>query len=235
MKPFWKHIFNAYLKSIFVPNYNRNGNGFLYGRFCRSLEKNLTNIVACLVIVLLSSSCAYKVGQKFRSLPGGYQKLSIPVIKNKSFEPGAEGIFIQALKEEFLRSTVLKVVPDSEAQVRLEGEIESIRNDPSGSEKKAEENITGTNNSNYLPRGTVLTTSYNLTMVISLKLVKVSTQEVLWQSRFVSTRPYIASQVTTAGINSVNPIYNQSAKRLIIEGISSELSNQIHNNLTENF
>ncbi|MCB0370782.1 MAG: hypothetical protein KDD45_15495 [Bdellovibrionales bacterium] len=208
MKPFWKQNFKT----------NANSMGFILG----------------LIVVLFLNSCAYKIGQRFRSLPGGYQKLSIPIIKNKSFEPGAESIFVQALKEEFLRSTVLKVVPDAEAQVRLEGEIESIKNEASGSEKPAEENITSTS-TNYLPRGTVLTTSYNLTMIINLKLVKIATHEVLWQSRFVSTRAYTASQVTVAGINSVNPIYNQSAKRFVIEGLSSELSNQIHNNLTENF
>lgn len=185
-------------------------------------------------VIFLLTSCAYKVGQKFRSLPGGYQKLTIPIIKNKSFEPGAEAIFVQALKEEFLRSTVLKVVTANEAQVRLEGEIDSIKNDPSGSELKAEDNPTNTG-SNFLPMGTVLTTSYNLTMTVNLRLVKISTKEVLWQSQFVSTRPYNASRVTVAGVNSVNPIYNQSAKKIIIETISADLSNQIHNNLTENF
>jgi hypothetical protein len=44
-----------------------------------------------------------------------------------------------------------------------------------------------------------------------------------------------ASQVTIAGANSINPIYNQNAKRIVLENVASELSNQIHNNLTENF
>lgn len=188
----------------------------------------------CLCLLLFLTGCGYKVGQKFRSLPGGYQKISIPVIKNKSFEPGAEAIFIQALKEEFLRSTVLKVVSDSEAQVRLEGEIESIRNIPSESGKKAEEN-TNANSTNYLPRGTVLATSYDLTMVINLRLKKISNQKILWESQYTSTRTYKASQVTIAGVNSVNPIYNQSAKKMILEVLSYDLSNQIYNNLTENF
>lgn len=198
--------------------------------------KPFFSLVLSFFLLLMPSSCAYKVGQKFRSLPGGYQKLSIPVIKNKSFEPGAEAFFIRALREEFLRSTVLKVVPDSEAIVRLEGEIESISNEPSGSETKADENTTTTpQGTNYLPRGTVLASSYVLIMIVNLRLVKTSTQEVLWQSTFRAARPYTASQVTLAGINSVNPIYNQSAKSMIIEGISNDLSNQIHNNLTENF
>lgn len=199
-----------------------------------SINRYYRYIGLSLCSIFFLVTCAYKVGQKFRSLPGGYQKISIPIIKNKSFEPGAEAIFIQALKEEFLRSTVLKVVPDAEAQVRLEGEIESIKNEPSDSGKEADANPTATS-TNYLPKGTVLTTSYNLSMVINLRLVKVATQEVLWQSQFVSSRPYISSQVTVAGINSVNPIYNRSAKKLMIENISLELSNQIHNNLTENF
>jgi hypothetical protein len=86
-------------------------------------------IKAALLFSLLLSSCAYNIGQKFRSLPGGYQKLSIPVFKNKSMEPGAEAIVTSALKEEFFRSTVLKVVSDNEAEVRLEGQVDTLKFD----------------------------------------------------------------------------------------------------------
>ena len=183
-------------------------------------------IYLVLVFTLLLSSCAYKVGQKFRSLPGGYQRLSIPVFKNKSMEPGAEAIVTSALKEEFFRSTVLKVVDDNNAEVRLEG-IETLKFDSMA--------IKESDNNNHLPIGTVLATTYNMTVVINVKLVKTGTSEVLWQSQFTGSRPMNASQVNIAGVNSVNPIYNQNAKRLILELVANELSNQIHNNLTENF
>lgn len=179
--------------------------------------------------MLLLSSCAYKVGQKFRSLPGGYQKLSIPLMKNKSMEPGAEAVMTQALKEEFFRSTVLKVVNDSEAEVRLEGQIDNLRFDTKL------DGIMESSTNNFLPSGTVLATSYNMNLNMTIKLVKISTMEVLWQSNFGSARPMSASRVTIAGLNSVNPIYNQNAKRLALESIAYELSNQIHSNLTENF
>lgn len=178
-------------------------------------------------MALIVASCAYKVGQKFRSLPGGYQRLSIPVIKNKSMEPGAESIVTQALKEEFFRSTILKVVNDSDAEVRLEGQIDSLN--------YASIAIKESDPKNLLPTGTVLATTYNMTVVLTVKLVKTGTAEVLWQSQFTSSRPMNASQVTIAGVNSVNPIYNQNAKRLVLENVAYELSNQIHNNLTENF
>lgn len=180
-----------------------------------------------LIGTLLLTSCAYRIGQKLRSLPGGYQKLSIPVIKNKSMEPGAESIFTQSLKEEFFRSTVLKVVNENQSEVRLEGQIESLRFDPAG--------FIEPDPNNHLPMGTILNSSYNMTVVISMKLVKSSTLEVLWQSQFSGSRTMNASKVTIAGVNSVNPIYNQNAKRLVMETIAYEISNQIHNNLTENF
>lgn len=183
--------------------------------------------VLVLLFALLMSSCAYKVGQKFRSLPGGYQRLSIPVFKNKSMEPGAEAIVTAALKEEFFRSTVLKVVDDNNAEVRLEGLIETLKFDSMA--------IKESDNNNHLPIGTVLATTYNMVVVINVKLVKTGTSEVLWQSQFTGSRPMNASQVNIAGVNSVNPIYNQNAKRLILELVANELSNQIHNNLTENF
>ncbi|MBL7542510.1 MAG: LptE family protein [Bdellovibrionaceae bacterium] len=179
-------------------------------------------------VMILYSGCAYKVGQKFRSLPGGYQRLSIPVFKNKSMEPGAEAILTQALKEEFFRSTVLKVVSDNEAEVRLEGQIEALRYDPTST-------VIESDQKNQLPTGTVLTSSYIMNVILNVKLVKTATAEVLWQSQFSSSRQMSASQVTYAGINSVNPIYNQNAKRIVLESVAYELSNQIHNNLTENF
>ncbi len=181
-----------------------------------------------LMVAGMQTSCAYKVGQKFRSLPGGYQKLSIPVIKNKSMEPGAEAIMTQALKEEFFRSTVLKVVSDNDAEVRLECQIDTLKYDWVGAPKESAPN-------NFLPTGTVLGTTYNMTVILTVKLVKTTTSEVLWQSQFTGSRPMNASQVTIAGVNSVNPIYNQSAKRSLLENVAYELSNQIHNNLTESF
>lgn len=176
---------------------------------------------------LLLPSCAYKIGQKFRSLPGGYQKLSIPVFKNKSMEPGAEAILTAALKEEFFRSTVLKVVSDNEAEVRLEGQIDTLKFDSMA--------IKESDSNNHLPTGTVLATSYNMTVILTVKLVRTGTSEVLWQSKFTGSRPMNASQVTIAGVNSINPIYNQNAKRMVLENVANELGNQIHNNLTENF
>lgn len=192
-------------------------------------------LLGLLIVVLaafMTQSCAYKVGQKLRSLPGGYQRLSIPVIKNKSMEPGAESIVTQALKEEFFRSTVLKVVNDNEAEVRLEGQIDTLKyeSNPSGIRESDPENA-----GNYLPTGTVLATTYNMTIILTLKLVKTSTLETLWQSQFSGSRAMNASLVTIAGVNSVNPIYNQNAKRLVLESVVADLSNQIHNNLTENF
>jgi hypothetical protein len=181
-----------------------------------------------LLMAFSLSSCAYKIGQKFRSLPGGYQRLSIPVIKNKSMEPGAEAVMTQALKEEFFRSTVLKVVSDNEAEVRLEGQIDSLTFSPIAVKESDPR-------TNMLPTNTVLATTYNMVMVLTVKLVKTGTAEVLWTSVFTGSRPMNASQVSIAGVNSVNPIYNQNAKRIVLENVALELGNQIHNNLTENF
>lgn len=190
--------------------------------FCKSITQ-----ILLLFFSIISVSCAYNVGQKFRSLPGGYQKLALPVLKNKSFEPGVEAIMTQALKEEFHRSTVLQVVNQVDSQVVLEGEIEAIN-----TEWKSN---TAADSSNYLPKGTVLGTTYNLTMLVSLRLMKTNSSKILWQSQFSISRPVKTAQVTIAGVNSVNSIYNQSAKQQILELMATELSNQIHSNLTEQF
>lgn len=184
----------------------------------------------CFAVFFVLTSCQYNIGQKFRSLPGGYKTISIPVFKNKSMEPGAEAIMTQALREEFFRSTVLKVVDDSKAEVRLVGEIENLRYDinPASILEADPKN-------NYLPQGSVLATKYDMTVLLNIKLIKINSGEILWQSQFSGTRSMDASQITVAGVNSANPIYNQGARRIVLENVSYELSNQIHNNMTENF
>ena len=107
---------------------------------------------------------------------------------------------------------------------QLEGEIVSLQYVPSGS--PTERN---------LPAGAVLNTSYNILVTVLMTLKRYSDKTVLWQSDFGGERSYVAPNITAAGINTLNPLYNLSARRQNLDIIASEIMAEAHSRLTENF
>jgi TolB-like protein len=182
-----------------------------------------------LLLSLLLSSCAYQFGTGNRSIPGGYKSLSVPVFKNKSFETGAEVFFTNALLQEFQRGGVARVVDDSLAEVRVEGEISDLRYYPEA--KKTSEDPSAP----YLPEGTVLTTEYTIAVTTKIRVVRRSDNIEIWAGNFTRERQYSAPQVTIGGLNSVNPLYNQSARRQYIDWAASDLMAEAYNRMTESF
>lgn len=170
------------------------------------------------------TSCAYRWGSPDRSLPGGYRQVYIPVFRNLTPEPGIEVDFTNALRREFERSKIARVSDQQAADAEIVGEISSLGYRPEAPKE-------GTT----LPTGTVLVTQYNIVLVVKITLKKKADQTVLWTGDFNSQRTYLAPQVTAAGINTVNPLYNLSARRQNIQVISNALMAEAHDRLTENF
>jgi hypothetical protein len=157
-------------------------------------------------------------------MPGGYRQVFIPVFKNYSMEPGIEMDFTSAIRQEFERSRVARVSEPERAEVELVGEIKSVQYVP-------ETPIQG----GTLPTGTVLATAYEIRLEVKITLKRKSDGAVLWTSNFTNSRSYIAPQVTMAGVNTVNPLYNLSARRQNIQIISSAMMAEAHDRMTENF
>ncbi len=175
------------------------------------------------------ASCAYRLGSGTRSLPGGYSRLSVPIFKNKTQETGVEVAYTNALLQEFLRSKVGQVVDEPKAEVRIEGEIASITYTP-------ESPVTPETSAGlYLPRGTVLASRYRILTDVTLRVVRRSDGEVVWQGSFKGERTYAAPQVHMAGVNSVNPLYNLSARRQNLDVLAQEMMIEAHSRMTENF
>lgn len=178
---------------------------------------------------LTTSGCAYRLGRGTRSMPGGASEISIPVFKNKSQETGAEVTFTQALQQEFLRSKVARVVEDPQAEVRVEGEIDFIRYVP------AQKKTAGEPAAGYLPDGTVFASQYQILTQVSLRVVRRSDGEKIWEGRFAGDQTYAAPQITLTGVNSVDPLYNLSARRQKLDVIANEMMVEAHSRITENF
>jgi hypothetical protein len=174
-------------------------------------------------------SCAYHFGALKRSLPGGYNKVSVPVFKNKTQETGVEAFFTTAMIEELERNRFANVTEDEEAQVVLEGTVTSI------SYNRGAYFSSGDDLGVTLPEGTVLTKEYYVTATTQLRLIRKSDQKVLWVSSYNSEKQYPAPQITIKGLNSANALYNHSARLQIVSALAKEMMAQAHNHMTENF
>lgn len=184
-----------------------------------------------LICVLNLSSCAYHLGVHGRSLPGGYTSVEIPLFKNLSQEPGVEVAFTNSLIQEFEKNKVAKVVYSARqgvAPLLVKGEVTSI-------EYKATSPVQKKDKAPLLPEGAVLATGYRVIVTTQISLVERSTNKVLWISLFNGESSYAAPQVTIARLNSVNPLYNLSSRRRIIESIAQDLMVEAHDRMTEKF
>lgn len=177
----------------------------------------------CLIAVMVFlTGCAYRLGSPDRTLPGGYKQVLIPIFKNRSLEPQIEVAFTNSLIQEFERSRIARLSDQSTAEVIAEGVIDSIEYSPGGKIEGAQE-------------GTIVAAQYQILIRATVFLKRASDKSLLWQGQFSGERTYVAPQVRSAGINTVNPLYNLSARRQNIEVIAAEMMSEAHDRMTENF
>lgn len=175
------------------------------------------------------AACAYSFGYSQRNLPGGYKSVAIPVFENTTQQVGIEGYFTNELIRQFNRSQVAQVTDKSDSQVTIEGKISSVGFAPQGQIAKEE------GDKIKLPTNTVLTVEYQVLVNAEVVLRRNSDQKILWQGRFDGERFYTAPQVGLTVVNSVNPLYNQSARMEVIEGMARDMMAEAHDRMTENF
>lgn len=191
-------------------------------------------IFSLLVLPMVSASgCAYRIGYGQRSLPGGFDRVAVPVFKNKSELVGVEGSFTNSLIRQFSASKVAKVVAKEQAPVWVEGEIVSIELIHEG--KIDANQLTESENTFGLPDNTVLTSQYRVLTTVSLALRRSSDKKVLWTGAVKGERVYPAPQVGLKVVNSVDPLYNHNARFDIVEQMSVDMMSEGHDRMTENF
>ncbi len=143
-------------------------------------------------------------------------------------EPGIEVAFTNALIQEFERAKIGRITGAPQAEVLVEGVITSVSYPKSGTDLTSEKNSS-------MPLGAVLATSYQILITADVILRRNSDKSILWQGTFNGERTYNAPQVTTAGVNTVNPLYNLSARRQNIDLMALEMMSEAHDRMTENF
>jgi hypothetical protein len=177
----------------------------------------------------LLSGCAYRLGTASRSIPGGYKQISVPVFKNRTQETGIEVAFTNSMIMEFQRSHIARVVDNALSEVAVVGSIDTVQYLPGA------KRTSGDSSAPYLPNGTVIASEYRILMSVTVRLVRQADGTELWSGSFTGERTYQAPQVTLAGVNSVNPLYNLSARRQNIDVMATDIMAEAHDRITENF
>lgn len=186
--------------------------------------------VYIIFLIFWLSGCAYRLGYAEREIPGGYELVAIPVFKNETTETGIEVPFTNALVVEFERSRVARVVEKTQAPVVVEGTVKSVSYIPTSAVK-------GGQNSELdaLPSGAVLTTEYRINLLVYIILRRMADNKILWEGNFTNERAYSAPRIGTPDVNSANALYNQSIRLQSISRLATEMMEEAHNRITENF
>ncbi|MCC6277631.1 MAG: hypothetical protein IT289_06935 [Oligoflexia bacterium] len=202
-------------------------------------------IVGGIVVLMLTSACSsYQFGHGSRVLPGGYDRVAIPVFVNKTHETGVETYFSESLRVEFETSRLAKVTSKSEAQVILEGAITSVSFSPSIPFDSSTKELVGpssrfpddrTQNENTMPQFTVLSKEYITRVEVRITARKVSDNKVLWQGDFTGQRTYQAPLLGNPSVNDSNSIYNQRSRQDTVARLAAEMMSEAHDRITENF
>ena len=189
-------------------------------------------ITISLIILILSVStgCGYRAGKSLRTLPGGYEQVSVPIFENQTQIVAIESFFTNALIEQFETSKIAKVVSTEVAPVLLKGRIltVSIRRGAL---------VTGGEGCEIsrLPEGTSLATSYRVALKTEVSMVRASDSKVLWSGFFDDEIFYQGPRVGEEFVNSVNANYNHSVRRQKIQELANQMMQEAHDRVTENF
>lgn len=177
------------------------------------------------ISLLAGVSCAYHFGSRDRVLPGGYDQIAVPLFSNKSEEPGIEIDFTNAMIREIERSGVAQSVPGDQAPVTLSGKIESIEIIWGGPMEL----------SNLGPSKVELAADVRIVAKVHLAIVRTYDKKVLWSSLFTGEKSYATPRVSQPVINSVNPLYEHSARLQNISRIAQMMMSEAFYQMTENF
>ena len=174
------------------------------------------------------SGCAYSIGTGDRRLPEGYRLVAVPVFKNATQEAGVEVPFTNAMIREIERNQIARTVPKADAQVVLEGNIQSVQ-------YLVANQIDDKNPGNQLPLRTILNTEYRIVVAVKLTLRRASDSTTIWSQEFSKEQSYLAPKIGLEGINSANALYNHSARYDNLASMATDMMAEAHSRLTENF
>jgi hypothetical protein len=179
------------------------------------------------LFAVLLTSCAYNIGSDRKQLPGGYDQAFLPPFTNRTRLPGIETYFTNSLGREIQRSAVAKVADKNNSQVTIEGTIQDLRFAPNFPQNKEA--------LKQLPEYTNLFTEYRIFVETAVSVRRNSDNQVIWSGVIKGEKSYVAPQVTSPGVNTVDPLYNHSARHQYIAQLAQDMMVEAVDRMTEQF
>ncbi|MDY7033443.1 MAG: LptE family protein [Thermodesulfobacteriota bacterium] len=165
--------------------------------------------VLILGLALCLFSCGYHFAGKGEGLPSDIKTIAIPFFTNKSFEPGIENFFTNALIDEFLKRGRVDIGKTKDSEATITGVITSFKTSP----------ISFNGNNRAL--------EYRATVTLEVSLKRNDNGTVIWESSKISRyHEYSVSSDTTMTYEN---------KRQAIKKIAEDLAEEIHNRIFEGF
>ncbi|MDZ4677931.1 MAG: LPS assembly lipoprotein LptE [Oligoflexia bacterium] len=198
------------------------------------------------ILITMTACSSYQFGNARRAMPGGYDRVSVPMFINKTHEVGIESYFTESLRTEFERSKIAKITPKNDAQVILEGVVMSVSFTPglpvSAQSRETEQPAIvapdtkdSRGRSNPLPVNTILSKEYSTVVTVKVVAKKVSDNSILWEGTFNGQGAYLGPLIGTPGLNASDAIYNQNSRQSTVSRIAKDMMSEAHDRLTENF
>jgi len=158
--------------------------------------------------LILLAGCGYQMVRKETHVPPGLNSIAIPTLKNRTFEPGIEIPFTEAILNEFIQDRRVKVVSRAEADSVLEGVVTYFN----------------ASSAAYSSSGFVL--QYAIDVKVDLTL-KDRTGKVLWIQKDVREAQWF--RASSVGVT------NEAAKQAAIQKTAGFMAERIRDRFFYNF
>ena len=153
--------------------------------------------------------CGYHFIGQGKGVLGNIKSIAIPYFANKTYEPGIDRVFTEAMVNEFVESREYSLTTVDKADVVMRGTLKSFQ----------ERTISYDRNDRAL--------EYRITVVLDFSVEDKATGRVIWSSK----------DITHNEEYRVNPDISNTEfqKDEAIQRLAAELAERIHDNLIEGF
>lgn len=161
------------------------------------------------VLLVATVGCGYRFQGTGRALPGGPRTLAIPVLENPTLEPELGSLLTAALRDQFARTSGIRLVRTEEAEAILRGrvlgfEADAVAFDPVG-----------------------LALEYRATLSVGLTLTDPTGAVIYWAD------PRVAGSDTYRA--ATDPLVTEANRREAIRRIAADLGRSIRDRVLAGF
>ena len=161
------------------------------------------------VFLAASAGCGYHLLGKGKGELAGARSIAIPYFTNKTYQPGLDRVFTEALLNQFIESRRFAITTPDQADVVMKGTLKSLE----------EQTISYDRNDRVL--------EYRLTVKMDFSAEERLTGKVIWRDTNITHNEEYGRREDIA--------FTEFDKDEAIKRLAAELAERIHDNLLEGF